>query len=576
MDIEVAGPRRRILWWVELVLAAAAVAAGLLLLTRPFASIGVLVVVLGAAFLLAGAAQAWQWFAQDRRWWLLAIAVLLAAVGAIVLAAPGLTVRTVVILVGIALIVSGVVDLVRGLGRRLDGIADALSGAAGFIFGVLALAWPDVTVLAVGVLFGVWLIVTGVRLAIAALRRRPGARPAPARVHRRWPGIVLGAVALAAAIALAVVGVRLTGHPVPDAFYSAPDEIPDRPGILLRAEPFAQGMQDGASAWRILYTTTRADGVPAISSGVVIVPEGADAPPTIAWAHGTTGVAAGCAPSLAAEPMTSGAMPDLEAALGNGWAVVATDYVGLGADPPHPYLVGEAEGRSVLDAVRASRQLEGLSFGEEVVVWGHSQGGGAALWTGGLAPLYAPELDVVGVVAMAPAANLPAMAGMLADGKAGTLVGPLILAGYSAAYPEVRIEDYVRPQARLLVEETIARCWTDPSVIVSALQAGVIDMPIWARDPASGPLGDRVAENVPRLAIPAPLLIAQGLADPLVLPEAQQQYVDSLCAAGQVLEYRTYPGRDHMGVVTGDSPLLPELLRWTQDRLDGAPAADTC
>jgi hypothetical protein len=60
------------------------------------------------------------------------------------------------------------------------------------------------------------------------------------------------------------------------------------------------------------------------------------------------------------------------------------------------------------------------------------------------------------------------------------------------------------------------------------------------------------------------------------LPSAQRAYVDQRCALGGVLEYHTYPGFDHVGVVGDDSPLIPDLLRWTQDRIDGKPATSTC
>lgn len=70
--------------------------------------------------------------------------------------------------------------------------------------------------------------------------------------------------------------------------------------------------------------------------------------------------------------------------------IVATDYVGLGTAGPHPYLIGQGEARSLLDSVRAARQMPGLSLEPETVIWGHSQGGHAALWAGTLAPTYAP------------------------------------------------------------------------------------------------------------------------------------------------------------------------------------------
>ena len=77
----------------------------------------------------------------------------------------------------------------------------------------------------------------------------------------------------------------------------------------------------------------------------------------VAWAHGTTGFAQPCAPSLLPEPFTAGAMPALDEVLDRGWILVATDYVGLGTAGPHPYLIGQGEGRSVLDAMKAAHQL---------------------------------------------------------------------------------------------------------------------------------------------------------------------------------------------------------------------------
>lgn len=58
------------------------------------------------------------------------------------------------------------------------------------------------------------------------------------------------------------------------------------------------------------------------------------------------------------------------------------------------------------------------------MAWGHSQGGHAVLWTGMLAPDYAPELDLVGVAAFAPATDLCA----LADGGKAEAIGKLVSA----------------------------------------------------------------------------------------------------------------------------------------------------
>lgn len=153
--------------------------------------------------------------------------------------------------------------------------------------------------------------------------------------------------------------------------------------------------------------------------------------------------------------------------------------------------------------------------------------------------------------------------------------GPIIQ-GYSDTHSGVRFDDYVRPTAGVFVREMASRCLAEPEVFVSVATALLVDGSVWSGDPTAGPLGDRLAENVPRGPIPAPLLLAQGLTDPLVLPDVQAAYAQSRCDAGGDVDYRTHEGRDHVGLVAADSPLIPELLAWTRDRLDGGPSTPTC
>jgi hypothetical protein len=123
---------------------------------------------------------------------------------------------------------------------------------------------------------------------------------------------------------------------------------------------------------------------------------------------------------------------------------------------------------------------------------------------------------------------------------------------------------------------TADRCLSGPEALVS-VAAALPTESFFSKSPGSGPFGRRLAENVPRGRIAAPLLIAQGLGDGLILPAVQQRYVDGLCAAGQRLEYRTYRGLDHVGLVLDPrSPLLRDLVTWTQARFAGQPQAPGC
>jgi pimeloyl-ACP methyl ester carboxylesterase len=226
--------------------------------------------------------------------------------------------------------------------------------------------------------------------------------------------------------------------------------------------------------------------------------------------------------------------------------------------------------------VRATPPLTEVSTSDRTVVWGHSQGGGAALWAGGIAPAYAPDVPLAGVAALAPAGDLPALVGNLDAVPGGSIFASFVVAGYASTYPDADVEAYVRPEAQVFVREIAGRCLAEPEVLLSVGSSLAFDGSIFARNPAEGAFGRRLAENVPTLPVAAPLLIAQGQADALVVPERQAAYARRLCAAGQKLEYRSYAGRDHVGIVAPDSPLVPDLVRWTEERFAGVPATSTC
>lgn len=381
---------------------------------------------------------------------------------------------------------------------------------------------------------------------------------------------------VACAAAVAAAAWWLAKPATPGAFYVPPHNLPAKPGILLRQEVFSRSVPVGAQAWRILYTTTRPDGTMTVASAIVMT-AGArqrDPRPVIAWTHGTTGVVPGCAPSLLSDPFAN--VPALRELIDAGWVYVATDYVGLGTPGPHPYLIGEGEARSALDSIRALRQMEGVRVGDDTVVWGHSQGGHAAMWTGILAPSYATDVNILGVAAIAPASDLPSLIDAIHTTPVGRIMSTFILSSYSAAYPDVEFEAYVPWGKRLLARDIAGRCLAGNEALFSVAEALAAGASFFGAVPTSGPLGKHFAENIPKSPSPQPLLIAQGLADDLVLPDIQHRFVRERCVTGKELDYRTYPGRDHLSVLVPDSPLTKDLVRWTRDRLDKAPVSANC
>jgi uncharacterized membrane protein HdeD (DUF308 family) len=568
------------LTWLRLIAGAACVAVGAALTMRPFTAVGVLVVFVGSSFLVTGISELASARSAARPVLAIAVGIGWLVAGVVAIAWAGITIHALAILAGVSMVVGGVMRLIAALrGGADDRLIAALAGVASVVFGALALAWVDVTVLVLALLVGARTVLFGFAQIAAALRERGGRAPLATRGRRRPRWLRLAGAAGALAVALGLLGASAAIHrskTAVDPFYTPPSVVPSRPGVLLRSEPFTRAIPSGARAWRILYTTTRDDDTPAVASAVVIASKHLPAGPrpVIAWAHGTTGVASRCAPSLLPSRWTSDVIPALDKVIVRGWVLVATDYVGLGTAGPHPYLIGDAA-RSVLDSVRAARQMRQLTLQNKTVVWGHSQGGHAALWTGILAPRYAPDVNVLGVAALAPASDLTALVGKVRDTLEGRVIASYILTAYSQIYPDVSFNHYVRPGARVIVRATARRCVELPEAVASVATA-LPRQPIYRVDPLSGALGRRLAQNTPTGPIKAPLLIAQGLADPLVLPVVQTRYVRRLCADGQPLRYVTYQNRDHLSLLAPRSPPVAFLLRWTTARFAGSRPTLSC
>lgn len=570
-------------WWVATSVGSVLVVVGVGLVLRPFRSLSVLVLVVAVAMAATGIAALADSGGGRRPFVGRFVGLLWVGAGAVAVAWPALTVRGIALVAGVGMIVSGIAE-VAGAARATadERAASLLWGLASVVFGLLALSWPDVTLLVVAVVFGVRTTVVGIRAVVSGLRRRTG-RPTtsgqggPRTGFRRWAHTVAVGAGLVLALGLAVISVlvhRSVG--VVDAFYTPPDTVPTEAGRLIRAEQADRHVPEGARGWRILYTTTRDARTPAVASALVLAPGSmtadASAPlDVVAWAHGTTGVARHCAPTVMTSGLAAGAFELAEAVLDEGWVLVATDYTGLGTEGPHPYLIGEGEAHSVLDAVRAARQLDELDLSPHTVVWGHSQGGHAALWTGIRAD---DDVPLRGVAALAPASDLVALVDHLPTVTGGSIFATYVVEAYSRHYPDVRRSDHVRPAALPTFERTAGRC-LDATVLASGLSSVAMGFD-GLRNLRSGPLLDRLAENVPDGTIDAPVLLAQGEADTLIPAAMQIGWVERACARGTVVEHRTYPGLDHLSLVAAGSPLVDDLLAWTRDRFTGLDAPSTC
>jgi len=363
-------------------------------------------------------------------------------------------------------------------------------------------------------------------------------------------------------------------------FYIWDGSLPANPGMMLREEPLpAQPEITAASkSQRILYTSRdkrwNAGIVPV--SGALWFPKGnppAGGWPVLAWAHGTLGVADSCAPSWT-NPTARDAHY-INQWLQQGFAVVATDYQGLGGPGPHPYMNWEAEGRSVLDSVRAALQAYPQQLANNLVISGQSQGSGASLGASLIAPDYAPELKLratlaTGVVATFP--DGPVKPGNARPGNRDpSRFTMLRLIGGSLPDGAPPAEKWVTEKGAKLLALAKTACMSElgryerhEKLDGSAAFIGGSAQVTNALLPVT---------DMPVKALPAPLFAATGLADHTLSPHHQYAAVAALCAGGNAVEWKTYPGITHNGTV---NVAFADELKFVRGVMENAPQPNSC
>jgi pimeloyl-ACP methyl ester carboxylesterase len=359
-------------------------------------------------------------------------------------------------------------------------------------------------------------------------------------------------------------------------FYVWTDDIPELPGKMLREEALPDNLMlaNASEGRRILYTST--DGIDGKSSvtvsGAVFFPKGSSPSggwPVIAWAHGTVGIADVCAPSWRGRSQRD--IDYLNVWLAQGYAVVASDYQGLGTPGVHPYVAVRPEAYSVLDSIRAALQ-QYPQLSNSVAVVGQSQGGQAAVAVAGYASQYAPEIAVRGTVATGVPfirprqqdANTPQTAGTPSDKVDPTLTYRLLVLYLAQRLsPDFKFADYVSDLAMPSVILARTECY--PAILKSVLDAKLTPANSFKKDTRAA--GPAVFPHMmyPTLKFDRPVFVGTGTEDHDVSPKADQYpLVKAACEAGSTMEHHYYSGLDHSGAVnaslTDSVPFVKKLF----------------
>lgn len=357
-----------------------------------------------------------------------------------------------------------------------------------------------------------------------------------------------------------------------DDFYEVPDPLPEGThGDLIRYEVLDEAGTDDLILYRVMYLSESVPGDPIAVTGTVAVPEGP--PPEggrdlVSVAHGTTGIADECAPSK----FDDGGLVLERIVSDTGYVIASTDYEGLGTPGRHPYLVGESEGRGVLDIARAAGQLPEAELSGRMAISGYSQGGHAALFAGQLAAEWTPDLELVGTFAGAPPSELGAIisvAGSLP--VAGFLY--MIIAGFEASYPGEAEPSLLLTSAGLDALEAVDEgCTADVMTAVADEPADELVKP----DPGSvEPWATLADENDPgRVRSDSPVLILHSAEDDVVPASLSQAAFDRMCDLDQDVERRVYENAGGHGDAA--PRLVTDGFDWIAARFAGEPTTPNC
>jgi pimeloyl-ACP methyl ester carboxylesterase len=261
--------------------------------------------------------------------------------------------------------------------------------------------------------------------------------------------------------------------------------------------------------------------------------------------------------------------------LAEGFAVVATDYQGLGTAGGHPLLNNRVAAYGILDAVRAARAAD-PSIANRVVIVGQSQGGAGAFAAAAYAPSYAPDVHVLGTVATGVIYNPPGVK----RGQAADLdkVDETISYSFFSVLSAIQHDASVDP-AKLFTPDTLPLVDQARTTCLFSLEGDVTLFGLTRRGtflPAWDPVSERwFAQTVryPTFHLTSPIFIGAGASDGSTTATTQIAIARAACEAGSTVEAHVYAGKDHSGAVNRS---LDDSIPFVRRLLSGETVAGNC
>ncbi len=350
-------------------------------------------------------------------------------------------------------------------------------------------------------------------------------------------------------------------------FYQWQGPIPEGPPQIVRLERFSSklALAEAALSERILYTSLGGpDGKqPILVSGAVYLPKGprpAKGWPIIAWAHGTVGLPDVCAPTF-----NGWSVRDVEYLnnwLREGYAVVASDYEGMGTNGPHPYMISRSAATGTLHSVLAAQARYPLS--NNVVIVGQSQGAHTAANSGLMQEEIAPSLKLRGVVLTGWPGNMEMPAIEMDRYNPWSVFYMRALPTYAAIDPSFRPESVLTEEGKKNYKAFLANCGS--SATREFMSRGPIANTLFTYDPTPLEARAQPLRAYPPLRFNVPVFLGIGLADEQTYPRPTFDTAKRACALGSNIAIHMYPGFNHAGTVLRSQQ---DSLGWVKAVING-------
>jgi hypothetical protein len=357
-------------------------------------------------------------------------------------------------------------------------------------------------------------------------------------------------------------------------FYDTPESFATtgKPGDLIRSMKFeGYNLPKGVDATRILYGTTNSKGGLVTSSGVVLAPPykaTTEGWPVIAWGHVTTGINRRCAPSLMTNRFYAYKVINIYIEM--GYAVVASDYAGLGTDYPHDYLDRISNGWDIINSVKAARQSL-PELGRKWVAVGVAAGAHAVR---GVTQLQADINDpsYLGVVAVSGLGD--ARTPMVVLSKEAPFLAIYISEAVKTRYPDFNHADILTVKGLEVLERVKAECKMGPGATMytgPTLKGSDILKENWELNPYIDKYFKLDETKQEKHKGPILVIEEEKGSPPIIANDIEA--AKHMCEQGVEVQLNIIPGTTHNTVLAAS---IEDQLKWIADRFAGKEIPSNC